>query len=98
MRTSGSPSGRQLVREWLVRSCLNQKEAALRIGVTPAYLSEILGGTKRPGLDNAVWIERVTGVPVEAWVPTRVGGMARTEDRTCSIVNVCGGGTATESS
>ena len=82
MEIRGSLNGRQLLRDWIRRSCLNQTEAGERIGVRKAYLSEILGGSRRPGLDTAVWIERVTGVPVEAWVSTRVGGLAGTDEAT----------------
>ncbi|WP_373284034.1 helix-turn-helix domain-containing protein [Primorskyibacter flagellatus] len=43
---------------------------AAKVGIVPAYLSQILSGTKRPGFDLMVRIERETDgdVPVSAWV------------------------------
>jgi transcriptional regulator with XRE-family HTH domain len=37
------------------------------LGITDSYLSQILSGRRRPGLDIAVRIETLTGVPVESW-------------------------------
>lgn len=64
-----TPSGRERLAQWVDRSKLNQLEAAQLIGIDPTQLSQILTGKRRPGLDNAVKIERATGIVVEAWVP-----------------------------
>lgn len=45
-----------------------QREAAEYFGWHETYVSQILNGHRVPGLDNAVEIERMTGIPVEAWV------------------------------
>lgn len=48
----------------------SQAHWAHQFGVSPPFLSEILNGKKRPGLDVAVRIERATGgqVPAASWV------------------------------
>lgn len=56
-----------------LRTYLNGKikrEFAEAIGVSPTYLSQILGGWRRPSLELAVKIERITNgeVPCSAWV------------------------------
>jgi transcriptional regulator with XRE-family HTH domain len=58
---------------WIDRRQVNQVEAARIIGIDVTQLSQILNGHRRPGLDNAVLIERATGVVVEDWVPSDVG-------------------------
>lgn len=66
-------SGRERLRQWLQRSKLKQGEAAGLLGFDRSYLSQILGGKRQPGLASAIKIERVSGVPVEAWLPQRDG-------------------------
>lgn len=74
---SNMKSGRQQLREWLDRAKLTQRAAAEILGVHYTFLSQILNednvGTDRertPALATAVKFERVTGIPVEAWMPT----------------------------
>lgn len=64
--TTSTPGHHQL-REWLTRSHKMQKELALALGITQAYLSQVLGGFRRPKLEILMAIERLTGVPVESW-------------------------------
>ena len=59
--------GRDRLREWMDRSKLNQTETAQLLGFDAVFLSQILNGHRRPGLDNAITIERVTGISVESW-------------------------------
>jgi plasmid maintenance system antidote protein VapI len=66
-------SGRQRFAEWLQRSKLSQRAAAKLLGFHWTHVNQILSGRRQPGLTNAVHIERVTGIPVEAWLPTAVG-------------------------
>jgi transcriptional regulator with XRE-family HTH domain len=40
------------------------------LGMDETTISKILKGTRNPGLENAIAIERLTGIPVEAWLPT----------------------------
>lgn len=66
-------SGRDQLRRWLERAHLTQREAARLLGMHFTSLSQILGQRERsPSLARAVRIERVTGIPVEAWMPTAV--------------------------
>lgn len=65
-------SGRERLAAWLKRSNLNQREGAKLLRLHWTFLNQILLGRRSPGLANAVLIERVTGVPVEAWLSTRV--------------------------
>lgn len=37
-----------------------------------SFVSVLLSGRRNPGLDTAVTIERLTGIPVEAWVSNEV--------------------------
>ena len=69
-------SGRERLAQWIKRSKLNQIETARLIGIHETQLSQILAGNRRPGLDNAVKIEAVTGIPVEAWVSITLGSDA----------------------
>jgi transcriptional regulator with XRE-family HTH domain len=49
-----------------------QREAADYFGWHETYISQLLSGARTPGLDNAVQIERQTGIPVEAWMPSEL--------------------------
>lgn len=64
-------NGRARLRAWIERTRMTQQEAAKLLRFHEAFLSQILGGHRRPGLKNAVRIERVTGIPVTAWVPNQ---------------------------
>ena len=60
-------SGRKRLRQWLDRSKLRQSEAAKTLGVHQVVLSLWLSGKRRPGRENALLLERETGIPVESW-------------------------------
>lgn len=64
--------GRALLRDWIKRMGFNQQKAAAFLGIDHTYVSQILNGHRSPGIRNAVHIERLSGIPVEAWVPTGV--------------------------
>jgi len=61
-------SGRERLRDWITRSKVKDYEAADILGVNNVVLSQWLSGSRKPGLDNAVKIEQVTGVSVESWL------------------------------
>lgn len=65
-------SGRERLRDWIDRSKVNQREAAVILGMSDVFLSQILNGVRTPGLDNAVKIEQVTGIAVESWLLNKV--------------------------
>jgi len=73
--------GRTRFQQWLDKSQLNQREAARLLGVHYTHVNQILSGRRLPGLANAVAIERVTGIPVGAWVPTAEGKPAAPRSR-----------------
>lgn len=74
-------AGREQLRAWMLRAKLTQREAAKLLGIHYTFLSQILSTSNKrrsPALATAVTIERVTGVPVEAWMPTPVDAQRHT--------------------
>jgi transcriptional regulator with XRE-family HTH domain len=51
-------------------SGIRQSALADKLGVSRGYMSELVGGTKRPGLELAFQIEVATGgaVPARTWL------------------------------
>ena len=72
-----SIGARQLV-EWLDRSRLADKDLASRLGISRAYLSQLLSGKRRPGLDIAELIYTHTGVPMTSWKDNLLSDLDRT--------------------
>lgn len=62
-----TPTGANQLRDWIKRREFNQAEAAQYLGMTEPYLSKVLSDTHRPGLNLALDIETLTGIPVKAW-------------------------------
>jgi transcriptional regulator with XRE-family HTH domain len=52
---------RELVREWLRSRGMKQKFLAEQLELTPAHLSAILRGRKRPSIDVLTRLADVTG-------------------------------------
>lgn len=67
--------GRDRLAEYCKRSRLKQYELADLLAMHETTLSHVLSGKRRPGLDTALRIEAVTGIPVSSWSDTRVAGM-----------------------
>ncbi len=65
--------GNTQLRDWQWRRRLSGGEASDIIGIDRTYYSNLVNGRRRPGRDLAVKIERLTGVPVEAWTPQTSG-------------------------
>lgn len=63
---------RTRLRDWMARANLTQRAAAELLDVHYTFLSQILNDDRSPSLATAVRFERVTGIPVEAWMPTKV--------------------------
>jgi len=63
-------SGREQLADWIERRGFSQREAATYFGWHETFISKILLGYRLPGLAAAVKIERHTGIPVTAWVPS----------------------------
>lgn len=76
--------GCKRLRAWMKRSNLtNQAEAAEVLEIGYEYFTKIHRGLRLPGRDLAVHIERKTGIPVDAWVSSRM-------DKTRSLVGASG--------
>ena len=66
-------SGVDELKDWMRRRGFTQADAARYLGWTEPYLSKVMTGTFGLGLKNAVALERLTGIPVEAWASTEIG-------------------------
>lgn len=60
-------TGAELLRDWIERRGYKQTEAAEVLSLQPTFLSMLVNKHRLPSLDNAVKIERLTGIPVSAW-------------------------------
>jgi transcriptional regulator with XRE-family HTH domain len=76
-------SGAEQLKDWMHRRRFLQREAGEHLGFDYTFVSQLVNGHRTPGLENAVAIERLTGIPVEAWLPTH---------RDKSVVAVTAGG------
>jgi transcriptional regulator with XRE-family HTH domain len=68
-------SGAEQLRDWMRRRGFSQRQAAEYFGWDETFISKLTTETahqRKPGLANAIKIERETGIPVEAWVSTEV--------------------------
>lgn len=69
-------TGPEQLKDWMHRRRFMQREAADYLGYHETYISHLLSGSRTPSLDNAVQIERMTGIPIEAWVTSEVDKLA----------------------
>lgn len=67
---SGMKSGAAHLKDWMHRRRFLQREAAEYLGFDETFVSQIVNGHRVPGLENAIVIERKTGIPVESWLPS----------------------------
>lgn len=69
-------SGAEQLRDWMERrwplSARKQREAAEYFDWDETFIAKLVTGARLPGLNNAVKIERHTGIPVEAWVSSEI--------------------------
>lgn len=65
-------SGAQQLADWMKRRMFNGAQTAEYLGWDFTFISKILNGHRQPGLANAIHLERLTGIPVEAWVPSEL--------------------------
>lgn len=61
-------AGADQLRDWMKRRGFNQTQTAEHFGWDETFISKLLLERRQPGLENAIKIERETGIPVEAWV------------------------------
>lgn len=57
------------VRSWLDGQGKSQKWLAAQVGVHPAYLANILAGSRCPSLAVAKKLEDITGIPAGEFLP-----------------------------
>lgn len=60
-------SGPDQLRDWMRRRGFNQADMARYFAWDQSFVSTLLSGRRCPGLDTALRIERLAGIPVEAW-------------------------------
>ena len=60
-------SGPEQMRDWMRRRGFKQADAARYLEMDQGYLSRIVNGEQTPGLNLALKLERLTGIPVETW-------------------------------
>lgn len=65
-------SGPEQLKDWMRRRGFNQADACRFLGFDGASMSNFCAGKRTPGLDTALRIERLTGIPVEAWSSTEL--------------------------
>jgi transcriptional regulator with XRE-family HTH domain len=79
-------SGPEQLKDWMRRRGFTQADAARYLEVDEPYVSVLSSGKRTPGLANAIRLERLTGIPVEAWAsnaldepeePVAAGGRKR---------------------
>ena len=68
-------SGTEQLADWMRRRGFTQADAARYFGCHRSLLSLLLSGERTPGLASALTIERLTGIPVEAWSETPVDNL-----------------------
>ncbi len=61
-------TGAEQLGDWMARRGFNKTETAEFLGFDITFFSKLINGHRNPGLTNAVHIERLTGIPVEAWM------------------------------
>jgi len=65
-------NGPEQLKDWMHRRRFMQMEMADYLGWDETYVSRILTGARVPGLDNAIHLERKTGIPVEVWASSEL--------------------------
>ena len=61
-------SGAAQLRDWMRRRGFNKTETAAFFDMKLSFFSLLVNGKRNPGLAGAIAIERLTGIPVEAWL------------------------------
>lgn len=64
--------GPEQLKDWMRRRGFTQADAARYFGCDESFVSMLMSGRRGAGLTNAIRIERLTGIPVEAWAATDV--------------------------
>lgn len=62
-------SGPEQLKDWMRRRGFTQADMARYFGWDESFVSVLVSGRRNPGLETAVTIERLAGIPIEAWLP-----------------------------
>jgi plasmid maintenance system antidote protein VapI len=73
-------SGSEQLKDWMRRRGFNQADACRFLGFDAASMSNFCAGKRTPGLETALRIERLTGIPVEVWASSELGTDATQTD------------------
>lgn len=65
-------SGPEQFQDWMRRRGFNQADASRYFEWDQSFVSTLLSGRRNPGLETAIKIERLAGIPVEAWASSEV--------------------------
>lgn len=65
-------SGSEQLKDWMRRRGFTQADAARYLEFDEPYISVLTSDKRTPGLANAILLERLTGIPVEAWVASEL--------------------------
>lgn len=69
-------SGAEQFTDWITRRWPNSKrprrDAAEHFDWDETFISMLCRSVRKPGLDNAVKIERESGIPVQAWMSSEL--------------------------
>lgn len=65
-------SGPEQLKDWMRRRGFTQADMARYFNWDQSFVSVLLSGRRSPGLETAITIERLAGIPVEAWLPSEV--------------------------
>ena len=75
-------SGAEQFADWIERrwplSERRQRDCSEYFGWDESFTSQLLRGSRRPGLANAIRIERMSGIPAKAWVSSELDESAET--------------------
>jgi len=66
-------TGAELLTDWIDRQGLSDVFAAKKLGVSKSFLCRMQQGTRWPSLARSAKIERITGIPMSAWVSRKHG-------------------------
>lgn len=65
-------AGPEQLKDWMRRRGFTQADAARYLVCDESFVSMLMSGRRGAGLANAIKIERLTGIPVEAWAASEV--------------------------
>lgn len=68
MRNKKKPRGAgAALQRWMRGREISAPELAEKIGVSRIQIHSYISGAKRPNLDHAAELERITGIPARRW-------------------------------